>query len=511
MVSLLLALTGLADSAYLTWEHFNPSPIPCSDLPFTNCGAVLSSDYAMVFGIVPLAVLGVLYYATFAVSALVYLIRPRIVLLRWLFLLSSAGFLASLWFVFLQLVVIKAICIYCMISAVTSCAQFLWLRITRFHEYRLTIIFVLGFTYRHLVKRIFFLIDPEYIHHVLTGFGELLGAIRPVKAVLRIILGTRYPVLEQVVAGITFHSPVGLAAGFDYEAKLTQTLEPLGFGFQTVGTITNQPCEGNPRPRLGRLPMSRSLLVNKGFRNPGAKAIIRKLRKQSFPIPLGVSIGTTNSSSITTLEEAVDDIISAFQLFEASKVQHAYYELNISCPNLQVGVSFYDTGHLDTLLTALDKLKLKKPVFVKMPIELDDAPFIALLDVIVTHSPAGVIIGNLLKNRKDKALRREEVRKCGKGNFSGKPTESRSNELIQLSYTHTGGNMIIIGCGGIFSADDAYRKITLGASLVQLISGMIFQGPQLVSEINAGLVERLRKDGYIYISEAVGTRATKKK
>jgi dihydroorotate dehydrogenase len=127
---------------------------------------------------------------------------------------------------------------------------------------------------------------------------------------------------------------MGLAAGFDYEARLTQSLFPWGFGFQTVGTITNNPYEGNPRPMLGRLPKSKSLMVNKGFKNLGAETTAKKLKGLTFKIPVGISIGRTNSPKLTTQEESIKDILIAFRKFEKEKIKNAYYELNISCPNL---------------------------------------------------------------------------------------------------------------------------------------------------------------------------------
>ncbi|MBI4099429.1 dihydroorotate dehydrogenase (quinone) [Candidatus Microgenomates bacterium] len=348
----------------------------------------------------------------------------------------------------------------------------------------------MGLLYRHFVKPLLFQFDAEKVHGFVVGVGELVGKVyrgRPIDN----------SNLRQTITGLNFPSPIGLAAGFDYQASLTQVLPLLGFGFGTVGTITNQPFAGNPAPRLGRLPKSRSLMVNKGFKNLGAAATIKKLAPLHFAIPVGVSLGTRRS---------LDDLVSAFKKFEHSTVDNAYYELNISCPNIAGGPNFYLPKNLEQLLVAIDKLDIKKPLFVKMPISQPNDAFLEMLTVISRHCPKGVIIGNLQKDRRHPSLDPAEVARFSVGYFSGKPTFDRSNELISLAYKYFAQKLVIIGCGGVFSAQDAYEKIKRGASLVQLITGLIFQGPQLPSEINQGLIDLLAKDGYTNIHEAIGSR-----
>lgn len=347
---------------------------------------------------------------------------------------------------------------------------------------------MVGTLYKNVLRPILFQTDSEKIHNLFIHFGETAGRIYRPQPSLN-------PQLSQVLAGINFSAPVGLAAGFDYEARLTQLLPLLGFGFETVGTITNLPYAGNPKPQLGRLPKSKSLMVNKGFKNLGVKATIAKLSGLQFAIPIGVSLGTRTS---------VNDLLAAFEKFERSPVNNAYYELNISCPNIENGPNFYSPKNLRTLLKELDKLKIKKPVFVKMPISEPNENVLRLLDVIANFSPQGVILGNLQKDRK--TLHPTESQKYPVGNFSGRPTFARSNELISKAFKIYRDRFIIIGTGGIFSPLDAYEKITRGASLVQLITGLVFEGPQLVFEINRGLKELLARDGFRDISQAVGSR-----
>lgn len=368
-----------------------------------------------------------------------------------------------------------------------------------------TLVHLISLVYQYLFRPILFLIDPETVHVKTVNFAETLGKYELAKFIIGQAFQVDHPSLKQKIAGIEFDKPVGLAAGFDYEARLTQILPSLGFGFATVGTITNMPYAGNPKPRLGRLPHSLSLMVNKGFKNFGADETIKKISNYKFQIPIGISIGRTNSQDLPTQKQSVKDIVTAFTLFENSNVKHSYYELNISCPNLFGNVSFYPVKNLKELLTGVEKLKLKKPVFVKMPIEKANREALRMLDLISNFTIKGVIFGNLQKNRKDPSLDPNELKKFKVGNFSGKPTEKRANELISLAYKHFKKRFVIVGCGGIFSGQDAYNKIRLGASLVQLITGLIYRGPQLIVQINLELIDLLKKDGFKNISAAIGT------
>jgi dihydroorotate dehydrogenase subfamily 2 len=363
---------------------------------------------------------------------------------------------------------------------------------------------IYAFFYKQFLKRLFFLLDPEFVHELITANGEKLGSYSFLKALLRKLFLVQNTILNQEIAGISFKNPIGLAAGFDYQAQLTQILPNLSFGFQTIGTITNLAYAGNLKPRLGRLPKSKSLMVNKGFKNPGIKAIVQKLHGSKFDIPVGISIGQTNTKKHMTQREAVEDIVSAFRIADNSKIPFSYYELNISCPNLLGKVSFYPPENLSELLLAVTALKFKKPLFIKMPIDQNDEDIQKILKVIIEFPVAGVIFGNLQKDRKEQFLHGDEVKRFPVGNFSGKPTERRSNELIALAYKKYDKRLVIIGCGGVFSAKDAYKKIRLGATLVQLVTGLIFEGPQLIAQINLELPKLLERDGFKNISEAIG-------
>lgn len=356
----------------------------------------------------------------------------------------------------------------------------------------------------NLTKKILFKIDPETTHNIFITLGELLGSNLLTRKIASAVFNYQHKKLNQKILGVSFENPVGLAAGFDYDANLTQILPQVGFGFMTIGTITNIPYEGNKKPRLGRLIKSKSLLVNKGFKNSGIDEVLKKLKNKKFEIPLGISVGKSNVPEIDTQEKAIKDITSAFIKVEKSKIPFSYYELNISCPNLSGKVSFYPTENLRELLSKVTSIKLSKPVFIKMPLGKSDEEIVTMLNVIKRFEIAGVIFSNLSKDRNNPTLVQEEVAKCGKGSFSGLPAQKRSTELIKLTKQKFKDRFVIIGCGGIFSAEDAYEKIKAGASLVQLITGMIYEGPGLISEINHGLVDSLKRDGFSNISDAVG-------
>lgn len=370
------------------------------------------------------------------------------------------------------------------------------------HEALLTVTCVL---YKNLLKPILFLIDPEKVHHYMVMFGEWLGRSDFSRKVISFLYLRQYPELEQNLFGVDFKLPIGLAAGFDYEARLTQILPEIGFGFGTAGTLTYLAYDGNKRPMLGRLPKSQSLMVNKGFKNLGVEATLKRLKGYDFEYPFGISIGKTNTAEHKTQEEGIEDVVSSFKITEKFEVPFLYYELNISCPNVAGTVEFYKPENLRDLLRAVESLKIKRAVFIKMPISKTNEEISAILDVIVEFPfVKGIIIGNLQRDRNNPKLVPEEVAKFSTGNFSGKACQNRSDELIQMSYAKYGDKIKIIGCGGVFCAEDAYKKIRLGATLVQMITGMIFEGPGVVSEINAGLVKLLKKDGFKNISEAVG-------
>lgn len=350
---------------------------------------------------------------------------------------------------------------------------------------------VIRILYKNFFKPFFFLLDPEIVHDNITLMGRMLGSNFLTKNLTAFLFSYSNPALEQNILGIRFKNPIGLSAGFDKDALLTDILPAVGFGFAEVGSITGDPCAGNPKPRLWRLKDSKSLIVYYGLKNEGAVKISQRLQNKKFAIPIGTSIAKTNSPDTVPTDKGIADYVKAFR--ECTDIG-AYFTINISCPNAYGGLPFTDAKRLDLLLSETDKMPTKKPIFLKMSPDLNEKELDEILAVVKKHKVSGFICSNLTKNSKI----------AEKGGLSGKLVEELANKQIKLIYEKTRGKYIIIGCGGVFCAEDAYKKIKLGASLIQLITGMIFEGPQVIGEINRGLVKLLKKDGYKNISEAVG-------
>lgn len=367
---------------------------------------------------------------------------------------------------------------------------------------------MIGFIYKKIIKPILFKFKADDVHNFFLKRGRLLGNMDFAKKIIHKFFSYKNEILSQDVAGIKFDNPLGLAAGFDYDADLIDILPSVGFGFHTVGTVTHLSYDGNPRPMLGRLPKSKSLLVNKGFKSMGMESVLAKIgSKRSGSIPLGLSIGSTNQA-YKKIEDMVEDVCLSFE--QALKVDYFdYYELNISCPNLinveNLKEKFDDPVGFAILLNKLSYLNINKPLFIKMHAEKSTEESLALLDVAEKYKwITGVIMSNLVKNRDNKLFDREEVMNADRGNFSGKPTEELSNNLISEVYKKYKDRFIIIGCGGVFTGRDAYEKIKRGATLIQMVTGMVYEGPSVIGKINKELASLLKKDCYENISEAVG-------
>lgn len=356
--------------------------------------------------------------------------------------------------------------------------------------------------YRRFLKPILFRFDPERVHDAFTLIGRALGATGVGRALVAWLYRYDHPALEQTILGMRFPNPIGLSAGFDKNALLTDIIPSVGFGFEEVGSVTGEACEGNPKPRLWRMPNSRGLVVNYGLMNDGCEAVARRLREKRFPIPVGVSVAKTNSPSTVETQLGIADYHKAFRALHGVA---NYVTVNISCPNAYGGEPFATPERLDDLLASLDEIQTSKPVFVKLPVDISVAELDALVRVMDRHRVHGVVIANLTKRRDRAEIDQTEIERVGRGGISGKPTYKASNALIAHLFRTTGSRFVIVGSGGVFSAEDAYEKIRCGASLIQLITGMIFEGPQLIGEINRGIVDLLQRDGYAHVGEAVGT------
>lgn len=362
---------------------------------------------------------------------------------------------------------------------------------------------IISFTYKHFIKPVFFQFDPEFVHDSISSVGKFLGKSQIGRDFTKGLFHFSHPSLKQKVAGINFDNPVGLSAGFDKNADLMNIMPSVGFGFMEVGTVTHKPYEGNPKPRLYRLKKSLGLVVYYGLKNIGVEKITGKIKHYSLKFPVIISVGKTNCSETSEDNAGIADYKDCLKYVSEHNVGDIY-DINISCPNTFGGEPFTTAKKLDALLKEIDKLHIKKPIFIKMPISIDWEEFDKMLNVAVKHKVTGVIIGNLNKNHKDINVI-DQIPDHIKGGISGKPTWRLSNMLISNTYQKYGDKLIIIGVGGIFSAEDAYEKIKRGATIVQLITGMIYEGPQLIGDINRGLVKLLKRDGFKNVSEAIGS------
>lgn len=362
----------------------------------------------------------------------------------------------------------------------------------------------IAYLYKKVLKPIYFKRDPEDVHDRMLSAGEFLGKYSLTRKLTSLLFEYKDQSLVQEIQGVRFVNPVGLSAGFDKDARLLNILPKVGFGFEEAGTITYHSYAGNPKPRLTRLPKSQGLVVYYGLKNEGVKKILDRVAgyKHMDEMALGLSFARTNSSKTVNDIEGIQDIVNCFKAIVDSNLGD-YYTLNISCPNTFGGEPFTTPNKLNELLTHITEVPYSKPLFIKMPVDLEWSEFDKLLQVIVKFNLAGVVISNLTK-KKDGELIKDDIDKDIKGGISGLPTRELSLKLIRNTHKKYGDKLTIIGVGGIFSAKDAYDKILAGASLLQLITGMIYQGPQLIGEINRGLAELLKDDGYKNISEAVG-------
>ncbi len=367
------------------------------------------------------------------------------------------------------------------------------------------------FGYRRIVKPLLFRASPDDVHARLLKMSRLRQRLSFTDRIVSALWSYQNkPLLEQTIRGVYFPNPVGLSAGFDKNVELVPTMKAVGFGFMTGGSVTFYPCQGNPRPWFYRLPRQKSLVVHVGLANEGTKAVrtrIRSYKDSTFDtFPLVMSVAKTNNPENCDDKEAIADYVGSLKLLQ-DEPRVAVLEINISCPNAYGGEPFTEPKRLEQLLAAVDRLKIRKPVWVKMPINHSWPDFAALLNVIVTHNVQGVTIGNLSKQRSE--IPSEELPSQVKGNLSGLPTQALSDDLIGRTYRLYGDRLTIIGVGGVFTAVDAYRKIRSGASLVGLITGMIYGGPQLIGQLNRDLAVLLKKDGFASVSEAIGSAHSK--
>ena len=364
--------------------------------------------------------------------------------------------------------------------------------------------------YQTILRPLLFRFDPEWIHDRAMQAGHLLGSIGVVRAVLSAVYGFADPRLETEVCGIKFSNPLGLAAGFDKSGRAIQALAAMGFGHLEIGSISADLSTGNPKPRLWRLPLDRAIVVHYGLPNDGAEAVARELARKTLPIPLGINIVKTNRG-LDAPPDPDDAIIADYvRSVDTLKACGDYLSLNLSCPNTEMGRDFFaDKRNTVRLLTALAGLDIRCPLFLKISPLGGVQAIEELLAAVDGFDFVSGFAFNLAPGKPDYLETPRSVADPLPGATSGKPIEKQMNDCIRQMYRRMDRKRYrIIGIGGVFSAEDAYLKIRLGSSLVQLLTALVYEGPPVVKRINRGLCELLERDGFANVAKAVGTGNT---
>ena len=339
--------------------------------------------------------------------------------------------------------------------------------------------------YKSVVRPLLFKADPEKVHHFTFDALRKLFKVPGMDAFVKRKFEVRDPLLEREVFGLKFRNPVGLAAGFDKDAKLYQELSNFGFGFIEIGTLTPKPQPGNEKKRLFRLKEDQAIINRMGFNNGGVEEAVLRLRKNKNVL-IGGNIG---KNKITPNEKAVEDYRSCFEaLFEYVD----YFVVNVSSPNTPNLRELQDKEPLTKLLKELqvqnNQKPSPKPILLKIAPDLTASQLTDIIDIVRETGIAGVIATNTTISREGlTSENRSEM-----GGLSGKPLRKRSTEVIRFLSEKSNKAFPIIGVGGIHSAEDALEKLDAGASLVQLYTGFIYEGPQLIKDINLKLLERIK-------------------
>ena len=337
--------------------------------------------------------------------------------------------------------------------------------------------------YKLIIKPLLFFFDPEWVHHTVFKSIKIAHKIPGISYLLRTAFSIKDKGLERKLFGLTFPNPVGLAAGFDKDAKLFQELSNFGFGFVEIGTLTPKPQDGNPKKRMFRLPEDEGLINRLGFNNQGVEAAVKRLKKNQ-----GVLIGgNIGKNKITPNEEAVNDYIYCFEaLFDHVD----YFVVNVSSPNTPNLRALQDKEPLTHLLSTLkglnDQKDKPKPILLKIAPDLSDDQLLDIIEIVTSVKIDGVIATNTTLSREGLQSKNKEE----KGGLSGRPLTQRSTEVIRFLVEKSNNAFPIIGVGGVHKPQDAIEKLEAGASLIQLYTGFVYEGPGVVKRINKALIQK---------------------
>jgi dihydroorotate dehydrogenase (fumarate)/dihydroorotate dehydrogenase len=360
--------------------------------------------------------------------------------------------------------------------------------------------------YSNLIRPLAFRLDPETAHHLALAAGAHLGWAARMMRSATCVDDDR---LAIDVAGLHFLSPIGLAAGFDKSGSAISALAGLGFGAIEIGSVSVDPSQGNPKPRLWRLPDDNGIVVHYGLPNDGIEAIAERLTHTRLPVPLGINLVVTNRGP-GAAPLAADQIIGEYATAAKAMAPHAdYLMLNLSCPNTVDGRDFFaDSGHLAACLAAVGETKPRLPVFLKV------SPLggVEAIERVLAAADGRDFVSGFMFNLppvKPAGMRTpEQVWRKMPGAVSGPPAAALADFCIRETYRRMDRKRhILIGAGGVSTAQDAYAKIRLGASLVQLLTALIYQGPGVVRTVTLGLAQLLARDGVKHVADVVGVDA----
>ena len=339
-----------------------------------------------------------------------------------------------------------------------------------------------------LIKPLLFSMTPERAHHFTVALSKLGFGLPIINSILRNSYSSpNSKILERNLMGLHFKNPVGLAAGFDKDGKYFNTMANLGFGFIEIGTVTPKPQVGNPQPRLFRLKKDKAIINRMGFNNEGVEALVERLKKGK---PKNVIIGgNIGKNKVTPNEKATDDYVYSFEkLFPYVD----YFVVNVSSPNTPGLRDLQEKEPLTKLLSHLQSLNQTKsspkPILLKIAPDLTNSQLDDILEIVTATNIDGVIATNTTIERGGLVESEDSIKKIGNGGLSGQPLTNRATEVIRYLYEKSGKKLLIIGVGGIASAADAIEKINAGAALVQIYTGLIYEGPTLIRQINEGII-----------------------
>ena len=336
--------------------------------------------------------------------------------------------------------------------------------------------------YKFLFRPFLFRFHPETAHRLTFSLLRTLRRLQPVRALIRALYRKEYPALRREVFGIDFPNPVGLAAGLDKNGELYNPLSDFGFGFVEIGSLTPQPQEGNPRPRVFRLTRDRALINRMGINNKGVRHAISQLQRHPPRILVAASLAknTVSTSDDDTLRDYVNAFSSLYDFVD-------FFVLNVSCPNVEGMTDLQDISYLSDILDELLSLRLcydvSKPILIKVSPDIETEQLDHILDYALYSGVDGIVATNTTRSREGLRTSPERLEDIGRGGLSGAPLFEKSLSLVRYIHEKTLGRLPIIGCGGISTPEQAEAMLAAGASLIEVYTGFIYEGPGMVKRI----------------------------